>query len=57
MASVYNLLLGVGFLAFPVVRSVVVKSLGFRLGMDVLSIVVSVNCCVYVLSTVGDWRK
>ena len=57
MASVYNLLLGVGCLTFPDIGSVVVKSLGFKLGMDVISIVLSVNCCVDVLSTVGDWRK
>ena len=57
VSSAYNALYGVGTLIFPIIGSALVRKLGFRRAFDVISIVLLVTSCLYLVSTVLDWRK
>ena len=49
--------MGFGILVFPIIGSSLVENLGFRVAIDVTSMVLLINSRVYLAATLGDWRK
>ena len=57
VGSLYNLLFGLSTLVFPIAGSALVKSVGFRLSFDIISIGLLLNGMVYFVSGLKEWRK
>lgn len=57
VASAYTFSTGLACLVFPIVGSALVKSFGFRMGFDIISIVLVLNSVLYLVSAIVDWRK
>ena len=55
-ASIYNLLFGLGNLAYPILGSALVEWLEFRAAFDVISMVLLINSLVYLIFTFKDWK-
>ena len=57
VGSLYNFLYGISSLLFPIVGGALVKSVGFRWAIDIISIVLLTNGIIYLISVTREWRK
>lgn len=57
VSSIYTFSLGFTSLIFPIIGSAIAQAVGFRLTIDIMSIILLINASVYLTSTIVDWRR